>query len=140
LFVFCVLVTVVSLLTALILAIRRRPAAKRVLKALGIGWAVYLSVVVLVAAMSPPRIIPMNQDLCSDEMCFAVTGVQTAAQLGSVRPTGIFYIVTVRVSNRGRGRAQRENGLQARLWSPAREYEISPAGQSAWDAEHPENV
>jgi hypothetical protein len=58
-FLFCVLVSVIGLLTAAVLsALRRRGAAKRWLKALEVGWAAYLSIVLVVAAATPQRVIP----------------------------------------------------------------------------------
>lgn len=143
LFLFCVLISLISLVAAFALAVcARRSAAKRLLMFLGIGWALYLSVVFLVSALTPQRIIPMNQDLCLDEMCFAVVKVQTSSQLGpgnrQTRANGIFHIVTVRVTSQARRRVQREGGLRALLWSPDGEYQISPAGQRAWEEVHAE--
>ena len=140
-----VLISAVMLVAVLVLGFRgRRPAATRWLRVLGAGWAVYLLVVSLVAAATPQRIIPLNSDLCSDELCFAVVNVLTARQIGSdsqlLSAKGMFYIVTVRLTNHGRGKAQSERGLHARLWSPKRAYEVSNAGQRAWNAAHPENT
>lgn len=145
LFLFCVLVTLICLLTAIVLGIAKRgAAAKRLLKILGTWWLVYLVIVFLVAATTPQRVIPMDQDLCSDELCFSVVHVQTAGESGAgsgaVRAQGVFEIVTVRASSHARGRPQSERGLQAALWSPKRVYQISPDGQRAWDAQHAENV
>jgi hypothetical protein len=141
LFLFCVASSLILLLAAFVLKLRgRRTATKRLFLGLGICWIAYLSTVVLVAATAPQRVIPRNQDLCSDEMCFAVVNLRTVSQIGNARANGIFYIVTMRVSNHGRGRAQSEQGLFARLWSPSQEYRESPGGQSAWDAAHTQNV
>ena len=144
-FLFSVLVSVICLVTAVVLGALARPSAsKRLLKALAVGWGAYLSIVFLVAAATPQRIIPMNQDLCFDDMCFAVVNVQTVPQLSSggqpLRAEGVFYIVTVRVSNHARGRAMSEQGLHALLWSGGHEYQTSSAGQSVWDAGHPQNA
>jgi hypothetical protein len=143
LFLFGVLVSAICLVTALgLLILSRRSAAKRLLIGLGIGWAAYLSIVFIVAAATPQRVVPMHKDLCFDEMCFAVVNVQTVSSLGAnIRParaTDIFYIVTVRVSSRARGRPQSERGLRAYLWSSGRCFEPSPRGQSEWQATHPE--
>jgi hypothetical protein len=141
LFLVCVVSSLILLLAALVLKLRgRRTAARRVLWGLGIGWMAYLSTVALVAAAAPQRIIARNHDLCSDDMCFAVVNVQTLSQIGNARATGTFYVVTVRISNQGRGRAQSEQGLNAWLWSPGGEYQRSPTGQSVWDAAHADNV
>jgi hypothetical protein len=144
-FLFSVLVSVIGLFTTVVLmALGRRGAAKRWLKALGVGWATYFSIVLLVAAATPQRVIPMGQDLCFDELCFAVVNVRTAPELGPsrspLRARGRFCIVTVRASSHARGRAQSERGLHAELWSPDRGYEVSPAGQRAWRETHAENV
>jgi hypothetical protein len=144
-FLFCLLVSAICLLTAVVLnALGRRGAAKRLLKTLGVGWALYLSIVLLVAAVTPQRAIPMDHDLCFDELCFAVVKVQTAPELGPssqpLRAKGLFFIVTVRASSHARGRAQSEQGLRAQLWSPGHQYQVSPAGQRAWNGTHAENV
>jgi len=140
-----VLISVIWLGAALVLkSLGERGAAKRALRVLGMGWAVYLSIVLLVAAVTRQLVIPMDQDLCLDDLCFAVVNVQTAPALGPnsqpVRAKGIFYIVTVRGSSHARGRLQGERGLHAQLWSPGHQYQISPLGQRAWDGTHAGNV
>lgn len=140
LFLFGVLVSVICLVVAFVLIISsRRSAAKRLLGVLGIGWVVYLCAVFLVASTTPQRVVPMNRDLCWDELCFAVVNARTLPQLGAtqpVQPNDIFYVVTVRVSSHARGRPQSERGLRALLWSSGRYFEVSSAGQSAWEATH----
>jgi hypothetical protein len=134
LFLLGVLISLITLFAALVLLLRKRPVrARRLLAILSIAWAGYLSIVFLVAAATPRLVIPMNQDLCFDEMCFAVANLQTAGQIGSARANGVFYIVSVRASNHGRGRAQSEGGLRALLWSAGQEYEVSQPGQNAWE-------
>jgi len=145
LFLLLVAITLVTLVVAIGMAIAKRSStAKKLLMILGIGWGAYLAIVLVVAAATPQRVIPMNHDLCFDEMCFAVVNVQTASQLGPpsqpVRADGAFYIVTVRASSRARGRAQSEHGLRALLWSPGKTFDVSANGQAAWDTAHPENV
>lgn len=145
LFIVFVLVSLISLIYALVLAVRAcRSAAKRLLKVLGTGWVVYLSIVFVVSATRPQRVVPMNQDFCFDELCFAVANARVVPSLGSVgRPlqgSGAFYVVTVRVTSHARGRSQRENGLRALLWSPRSQYEVSPTGQRDWDWAHSQTV
>jgi hypothetical protein len=141
LFIAGVLLTLVLLIAAAVSLVKRRFAAgRRLLIALATGWAVYLSIVFAVAAVTPGKIVPRNQDLCSDEMCFTVVDVKTAEQLGTVRANGLFYVVTVRVSNHGRGRAQSERGLRALLWSDGHRFEVSEQGQRAWQAVHPSSL
>ncbi len=145
LFLLCVAVTAITLIAAIGLAIAKRSCtSKKLLKGMGIGWGAYLAIVLLVAAATPQLVIPVNHDLCFDELCFAVANLQTAPQLGPasqpVRANGVFNIVTVRASSRARGRAQSEQGLGAVLWSLQRTFAISPQGQAAWNAMHPENA
>lgn len=140
LFFFCIASSLVLLLSVFVLKVyRRNIAAGRLVQILGVAWAGYLSAVIVVAAASPQRIIARNQDLCSDDMCFAVVKLVKSSNIETLQAKGIFYIVTVRVSNRGRGRAQSEGGLYARLWSPDVAYEVSQAGQIAWNETHAMN-
>lgn len=132
----------VSLMLAvgmLVLLVRgRNQTAGRILIALAVVWAVYLSIVAAVAIHTPGRTIPVGQDLCFDEMCFAVVNTQTASQLGpsgqSVTAHGVFYIVTIRVSSRSRSRTQSEDGLRALLRDSGKNYPVSAEGQRAWEA------
>lgn len=145
LFLLLAAVTAITLIAGIVLALARRSCtAKKLLKGLAIGWGTYLAIVFLIAATTPQRVIPPSRDLCFDEMCFATVNLQTASQLGPasqpVRANGVFYIVTVRASSRARGRTQSEQGLGAVLWSPQRTYAISPQGQAAWNAMHPDNA
>lgn len=136
-----VLISVLMLMVGLTMRFSgRRAAGNRVLGLLAIGCIGYVGVVFAVAASTPQKCIAPGHELCFDEMCFAVVNLQTAQQLGPVRSHGLFYVVTVRVSSRARGRAQAELGLGALLWSPGHRYPISREGQSAWEAMHPESA
>ena len=59
---------------------------------------------------TPGKHVPIGESQCFDEWCIAVVGVEKPAAIGGVRPNGVFWIVNARVSNRGRGRRQRETG------------------------------
>lgn len=142
------LASLITLISVLVMAIRgRQRTAMQTLRALGVGWAVYLVVVVAVAAATasrPQRIIPMGQERCFDEMCFSVVDVRTVPELGPasepVKAGGLFYVVTVRASSRSRGRPQSEGGLRALIWDSGKYYEASPNGQRAWEATNGETA
>ena len=141
LFVLLFLGTLVTLLWILILTVRRHWArAKRLGLAVGIVWVVYLAIVIGTAAGEPQHILPMNQDRCFDEICFSVVDFAVVSQLGPaaspVKAAGKFYVVTVRVSSRSRGRAQSENGIRARLWNSGEYFPVSNRGEQAWEASH----
>jgi hypothetical protein len=131
--------TLISLVTALAMAIRRRRVA-RLLLSVGIVWAMYLTIVAAVSAATPQKRIPMGQEQCFDEMCFSVAHVEAFSELGlaaqPTRATGRFYVVTVRMTSRSRGRPQREGGLRALLWSAGKYYHVSAEGQTAWEMAH----
>ncbi|HEV2485460.1 MAG TPA: hypothetical protein VGT08_08005 [Terracidiphilus sp.] len=138
LFLALLLASSIALIGVLILVVLgKRRAGMRMLLAFVVGWAGYLLIVALVSAATPQRIVPMGQERCFDEMCFAVVHAETASQLGlesqAAHANGRFYIVTVRVSSRSRGRAQSEAGLRAMLWDAGKSYEVSLEGQSAWE-------
>jgi len=145
LFIVLFLGSMIALICALILMIRgSHRIAIRLLRALAAGWGVYLSVVALVAFATPQQIVPLGQDLCFDEMCFAAVHAEKAAEVGpasrQVQARGVFYVVTVRVTNRSRGRTESEGGLRALLWDARKGYEISLEGQRAWEAANGETA
>lgn len=144
-FILLFLGSLLTLAVAVIMMARGRwTSARRLALALAAVWGVYLGVVFAVAASTPQQVIEMNQDRCFDEMCFAVVRVETATQLGPesrpVRAAGKFYVVTIQVSSRSRGRTQRERGLRAMLWDSGRYFPVSAEGEQAWKSSHGETA
>ena len=127
--------TVAALLTAATaLILRRRPVAFRLLAAIFGVWAIYLAAGAAVAVRTPQHIMSMGEDRCFDEMCFAVMGYRRTPSSSSARRS--LYIVEVRITNRSRGRAQREIGRKGVLIDRAgRRYEASRQEMHALDAE-----
>ena len=131
--------SVIALICAFIMMIRgRRRIATRLLLTLAGGWGVYLSIVALVAVATPQQSVSMGQDLCFDEMCFAVDHAETAMELGpagrQLKANGVFHVITVRVTNHSLGRTESEGGLRALLWDGGKSYETSREGQRALEA------
>lgn len=93
------------------LARREREKALRGLAWIGGVWMVYLIALVTVSLMQPQRIIPMGQDQCFDDMCFAVVGVEEVPGF-LIRDGSRLVRVSVRVSNRGQGRPQSEGRMR----------------------------
>lgn len=99
-------------------------------------WIVYLGTGTAVAVLAPQHILSIGEDRCFDEMCFAVTGfsrtpsIDTAHAMTHAR--GALYMVEVRITNRSRGRAQREIGRKGVLIDRSgRVYQVSREGMQA---------
>ena len=135
---FCfLLLTTIAIVVALVLLVsgRRRTGRQTIFTVIGL-WAAYLAIVGVVAATTPQQVLPMNSDLCFDEMCFAVTDVRVVPRLGpprhSTRAKGDYYVVVVRVSSRARGRVQNEGGLRAELWDGKNYFDVDPTGKHSY--------
>jgi hypothetical protein len=77
-------------------------------------WAAYLAVLMGASVMQPQKIVAMGQNQCFGEVCFAVTGVEEVP--GFLIHDGSRLVrVSVRVSNRGRGKTQSDKLVQAYL-------------------------
>jgi hypothetical protein len=109
LFIVLFLISVVTLLTAAIAAIRGRRAAA-ILRVWAICLAIYLTVVAVVALSTPQRVYAVGEDRCFDDWCIAVEAADR-----SPAPQGILYTVTLRVSSRARRVTQREKGASVYL-------------------------
>jgi len=108
-----VLATVAGIVAALAaLLLKRGALAARSLVAIVIAWALYLGIGTAVALMTPQHILSIGEDRCFDEMCFAVMGYN---RIPSKNDGKSLYLVEVRISNRSRGRAQREIGRKGVL-------------------------
>ena len=114
---------------------RRWVFLERSLGGLLAAWVIYLSAGAVVAMATPQRIQPIGTDRCFDEMCFAVIGFQRTSRIESAsgaQAHGIFYIVTVRVSSRSRGKAQHEAGRNGvMIDDTGQSYNVSAEGTKA---------
>jgi hypothetical protein len=77
-------------------------------------WLVYLIALVTVSLMQPQHVVAMGEDQCFDDMCFAVVGVEEVPGF-LIRDGSRLVRVSVRVSNRGRGKAQSEGLMRVYL-------------------------
>jgi hypothetical protein len=130
-------IILVSVLIAGILsnAIRRKSVRKKARSLAGIV-AAYALVWAICYFRSGDKPVPFNTDICFDDWCATVEGVDTAEILGmgpnAIRAKGVFMILHVRMSNHARGIAQKPseprihivNG-QGELWA------FSAEGQKA---------
>jgi hypothetical protein len=140
LFIVCVIAAAISLLRALYHACRKQWAqAARVLRRLGYGILAYATVLVVVSLTSRPRILKMGEKLRFDEWCISVERARLQPRIGEPPATaqahGIFNLITVRVSNEARRRAQRAR--DAAVWlvdSRGNRYDPSAEAQTALDA------
>ena len=64
--------------------------------------------------LQPQKVVAIGQDQCFDDMCFAVTGVEEVPGF-LIRDGSRLMRVSVRVTNRGRGRAHSEELIRAYL-------------------------
>jgi hypothetical protein len=111
LFIALVLLFVVTLITAAIAAVRgRRAQALRVLRRLAFGVAIYMAIVLVVSAMTKPRMVIEGEPQCNDDWCIAVDGARTFPN-GSSED----YDVTLRVYSRALRVTQREYGASVYL-------------------------
>jgi hypothetical protein len=139
-FIACFLTTAVSLLRSVYFACRRQWArSAQVLRRLGYGVAVYAGVLLAVSLASRPKILQMGETQCFDDWCISVERAARQSQVGKsptvVNARGIYYVVTVRVSNAARRTAQRETDVGVCLIDLAgHRYYPSPQGQIALDA------
>jgi hypothetical protein len=136
----CFLTAVVSLLRAAYYAGRRRWVdSARVLRRLGCLAIVYFAVLVAVSLLSRPKVLRMGERQCFDDWCVSVEHAARRSRVGQppadVEARGVFYVVTVRVSNAARRRAQRAADVGVCLIDDnGHRYGPSPLGQRALDA------
>jgi len=142
LFIFIVLTTVVTLATAAVSTLRgrRQRAANLLVRYLAFA-AIYLVALVVVSLVSPQRVLAVGEDRCFDDWCVAVENVTITPELGQgeslLRANGAFYVVTLRLSNRARGRDQRAGSAAIHLIDDLdRWHDASPRGQRAYVAQH----
>jgi hypothetical protein len=137
-FIFVFLIVVGLIITILVHTVTGHfPDALRWLKILGALVTAYLLMVIIVSVASPQRVVAAGENRCFDDWCLAVHDVQFTREIGSAKANGIYYEVNIRISNRARGRTQRENGVIVHLVdSEGRRYDPSDAAQRAYEVLH----
>jgi hypothetical protein len=111
LFIVLFLASVVTLLTAAVLALRgQRSRAVRTLRNFAICFAIYMAVVFAVALATPRRVYAVGEDRCFDDWCIAVEAADRAPA-----PEGILYTVALRLSSHAGRVSQREKGVRVYL-------------------------
>jgi hypothetical protein len=136
-----VLATLIVLLLSGAHVLRRHPArAARLLKGYAVALAAYFGCLVVVSLASPQRVVAMKEDRCFDDWCVAVDAVTRHDGLGegtgTAKPDGVFFVVTLRLSNQGRGRSQRASSAAVHLLDRrGRRYDVSATGQAALAAQ-----
>lgn len=83
---------------------------------IGAVWATYLLVLAAVSVRQQGEQMRIGQEQCFDEMCFTVTGAdEIEGFLARGQERARLVRVKVRITNRGKGRAQSESLVRASL-------------------------
>jgi len=137
LFLLSVLVTLIVILVSVVNLLRRRFAQTgKLLLRYGLGVALYFLILITVSLTSPQRVVAMKVDRCFDDWCVGVEDVTMKSELGDVKPEGVFYVVTLQLSNQGRGRPQRVSSAAIHLLDgQGNSYAISSPGMAAFEAQ-----
>ena len=109
LFLLLVLVTLITWVTAVVMAVSGRiRRAGRVLRRWAVGAAIYFAIVIVVSAVQPQRDFALGEAQCFDDWCIAVVGRHSAPDAKSVD-------VTLRVSSRAKRVPMGERGAAVYL-------------------------
>jgi hypothetical protein len=119
-FILAVLGCVVALFTMGYFLVRRQwRRATRALLALTSFLVVYALVLESISLLSPQQVLALRQDHCFDDWCISVEQAVQQPTIGSasmlLHASGVFDLVTVRVSSRARGISQRVVDVQVWL-------------------------
>ena len=91
----------------------RRAEARKHASSLAVVAGIYLLVLLAVAFFQPQKVVPLGQDQCFGDMCFAVVGVEDVPSLATGDDAHVER-VSVRVTNRGSSAAS-ESAIEAYL-------------------------
>lgn len=109
LFLATVLALIVLIVRALVRGIRKKPVIPT-LRLAGMVLAAYALLWVVWYVKSTDRPVPLGTDVCFDDWCATVTGVESPYIPGNgsgIPPHGHFIVLHVKMSNHARGIAQK---------------------------------
>jgi hypothetical protein len=94
--------------------------------------AAYMLVLVGFSLAEPRKEVSIGVPQCFDDWCITVEQAAPLDTIGTTRANGTFYVVTLRVSSRAKGRPQRETDVDVYLIDDlGHRFAISPSGQQA---------
>ncbi len=133
LFILSFVIVVVAFVRACYLLLRKRlSAAKHTAIRLAVFIAIYSVTLVMVSLVTPQKKLRLGEARCFDEWCITVVSASRQSSIGAISANGTFYVVTVRVGSRSRGRRQREVDVHTYLTdSLGRRFDVSATGQDA---------
>jgi hypothetical protein len=133
LFLLCFAAAVITAGRIAYLALRGRfRAARTALIRLLACVAAYMLVLTGFSLAEPRKEIPIGEARCFDDWCITVEQAAPQTAIGTAKAAGTFYVVTLRVSSRAKGRPQRETDIDVYLIDDlGRRIGISPSGQQA---------
>ena len=100
---------------------------------LGGGVGIYMAALLITSLTSTSGVLPLNQNKCFDEWCAAAVAIAQLPAAGGNQD----FAVTLKISNTGRGRAQRPDSPHVFVIDAAQKrYDVSPAGQSAYESQN----
>ena len=115
------------------LARRQFAKAKTTALVLVAGIVVYMGALVISSLTSTSAVLALSQNKCFDEWCAAVTDI---AALPADNGTQDF-VVALKISNTGRGRAQRPDTPHVFVVDAGQKvYDVSAAAQSAYESQN----
>jgi hypothetical protein len=105
-----IILVMILLVGVIVNVIHRKSVGKRA-SLLGGVVAVYVLAWTMFYFVRNEKPVPFDTDVCFDDWCATVEGVDTVKTLGigptEIRPKGIFFILHVKMSNHARGIAQK---------------------------------
>jgi len=141
LFIVVVVITVIVLIASIVNILRHRSKQTIVLlKQYVLGLAIYFGILVTVSLVSPQRVVEIKENRCFDDWCLAVEDVMLKEELGpvtnSIKPNGVFYVITLKLLNHARGRSQRAGSVAVHLIDgQGTVYDVSAQGQTAFESQ-----
>ena len=114
---------------------RFRPAGKALIRLL-LFVVLYILVLVGFSMAQPQTQVPIGVPQCFDDWCITVQQAARQDAIGTTRAGGTFWIVTVSVSSRAKGRPQRETDVRVYLTDDGgRRFDVSAAGHRALEGQ-----
>jgi len=137
LFLVLMAVVIITAGRTLYLLIRRRfLSAGKAVSRLLLFIAVYMLVLLGFSIVEPQKQVPVGIPQCFDDWCITIQQATRQDVIGATRASGTFWIVTVSVSSRAKGRPQREADVRVYLTDDrGRRFDVSPAGQRALEGQ-----
>ena len=129
-----ILIILILVFSIIVRFVHRRTVSKIIITLLAVS-VLYVFLWIIFSLNATNQAVPLSTDICFDDWCATVTSYEKVKKIGRQVPSGQFIILTIKMTNKARGIAQKPSEPKVHIIDNNRHsWSTSMIGQNALDS------